>query len=98
MVNRVATELRRVGNVVKEDNSLAILNGLNQEYAAESRILEGGDDDHKRAPIEQVILNQYERLRAEKSEARAKALAVVATPGHQNPQPAPSKSKWRKQR
>ena len=53
-------------------------------------MLEGGDDKLSRAHIEKVILNHYDRLRAETSEADTKALAVAATPGHHKPQPAPS--------
>ena len=61
-------------------------------------MLEGGDDEPTRAYIENVILYQYDRLRAETSEAGAKELAVAATVGHHKPPPAPSKSKWGKQR
>ena len=52
-------------------------------------MLEGVEDKSTRAHIEKVILNQYDRLRAENSEAGAKALAVVATPGHYKSQPTP---------
>ena len=92
--DRVARELQRVGKAVDEDGKkLAILNGHTQEYAVERRILEEGDNEPIRVHIEKVILNQYGRLRAEKSKAGAKALAVMATPGHHKSQPAPSKSK-----
>ena len=98
-VDRVARELRQVGKAVDEDDkNLAILNGLTQEYAVERRMRERGDDEPTQAHIEKVILNQYERLRAETSEASAKSLAIAARPGHYKPQPAPSKSKWGKQR
>ena len=97
-VDRVARELQRVGKAVDEDKNPAILNGLTQEYVIEQRMLEGGDDEPTRAHIDKVILNQYERLKAEKSEAGMKTLAVVVTPVHHKPQPAPSNSKWGKQR
>ena len=60
-------------------------------------MLEGGGDEPTRTHIEKAILYQYDRLRAEKSEAGAKALAVAATPGHNKPT-APSKSEWGKKR
>ena len=97
-VDRVARELRRVGKAVNEDKNLAILNGRTQEYAVERRMLEEGNDERTRAHIEKVVLNQYERLRAEKSVPWAKGLAVAATSGHHKPQPAPLKCKWGKQR
>ena len=61
-------------------------------------MLEGGDDEPTRAHIGKVILNHYDRLRAETSEAGAKVLAVAATLEHHKLPPAPSKSKWGKQR
>ena len=98
-VDRVARELRRVGKAVDEDDiNLAILNGLTQDYAVEQRMLEREDDKPTRAHIENVILNQCGRLRAETPKAGAKELAVAATPGHHKPQSAPSKPKWGKQR
>ena len=45
-------------------------------------MLEEGDVRHTRAHIEKVILNQYDRMQAETSEAGAKVLVVTATPGH----------------
>ena len=85
-VDRVARCLRRVGKAVDEnDKNLAILNGLTQEHAVERRMLEGVDDEPTRAYYEKVVLNQCDRLRAEKSEAGAKGLAVAATPGHHEP-------------
>ena len=94
-VDRVARKLRRVGKAVEEVyKTLTILNGLTEEYAVERQMLGGGDVEPTRAHIEKVILNQYDRLRAETSKASAKALAVAATPGHHKPQPTPtSKSK-----
>ena len=90
----VAREPRRLAKAVDEDDkNLMTLNGLNQEYAVGRRMREGGEDGSTRVHFERVILNQYERLRAENSEAGAKALAVAETPGHHKPQPAPSKSK-----
>ena len=98
-MDRVARELQRVGKSVNEDdNNLAIPNAFTQEYVVGRRMLEGENDEPTRADIDKIILNQYKRLRAEKCEAGAKALPVAATPGHHKPQPAPSKSKWRKQR
>ena len=49
-------------------------------------MLEERYDELTRAHIEKVILNQYERMRAEASEAGAKALVVTATPGYHKPQ------------
>lgn len=43
-------------------------------------MLEGGDE-LARAHIEKVIINQYERLQGQKSEAGAKALAVAVKGG-----------------
>ena len=53
--------------------NLEILNRLTEEYAIKRRVLDGGDDEPTRAHIEKVILNQYDRLRAERSEVGAKA-------------------------
>ena len=98
-MDRVARELRRVGKAVDEDDeNLVILNGLTQDYAVERRMLGGGDGEPTREHIEKVILKQYDRLRSEKSDAGAKALVAATTPGHNKPQPAPSKSKRGKQR
>ena len=99
MVDRFATELRRVWKAIdKDDKNLGVLNGLPQEYAVGRRMLEGRNDEPTRAHIEKVTLNQYDRLRAEKSKAGAKALAVAAAPGYHEPQSVLLESKWAKQR
>ena len=56
-------------------------------------MLEGGDDGPTRVQIETFILNQYDRLQAERSEAGAKALVVTATPGYYKPRLTLSKCK-----
>ena len=90
---RVARELRRVEKAVDEDDkNLAILNGLPQDYAVERLLVKGGDDEPTWAHIENVVLNQYDRLQAEKFETGTKALAVVGMPEYHKPQPAPLKS------
>ena len=81
MVDRFATELRRVWKAIdKDDKNLGVLNGLPHKYAVGRRMLEGRNDEPTRAHVEKVTLNQYDRLRAEKSKAGAKALAVAAAP------------------
>ena len=57
-------------------------------------MLEGGDDELTRAHIQTVILNQYDRLGAEMSEASAKALTVAATPDTTSPSPLPRSLNW----
>ena len=83
---------------MRTTKNLETLNRLTEEYAIKRRMLEGGHDEPTRAHIDEVILNQYDRLRAERSEVGAEALGVAATPGNHKSQPAPSKSKWGKQR
>lgn len=60
-------------------------------------MLEGRDSEPIREHIENVILNQYDRLRFEKSDVGAKTLVTVATSGHNKPQPAHPTSKRVKQ-
>ena len=58
-VDRVTRELRRVVKAVDgDDEALAILVGVTQEYAVERRMLEGGNDKPTRAHIEKVVLSQ----------------------------------------
>lgn len=40
-------------------------------------MLEGDDDELTRAPIEKVIINQYERLQEQNSQAGEEALTVT---------------------
>lgn len=99
MEDRVAKKLRRVGKAVDEDdNNLVVLNGLVEEYTVEQRMLQRRDSEPTREHIEKVILNQYDGLRSDKSEAGAKALEATAIVGHNKPQPTHPKSKQGKQR
>ena len=71
--------------------NLEILNRLTETYIVQRRMLERGDDEPSRVHIETFILNQYDRLRAERSEVGAKSLIITATPGHYKPQPTLSR-------
>ena len=82
-VMRVDTKLRRLGmNIEDTFASVVILNGVGKEYDTEVRMLENcGEPCPPRGRTLDSLINQYNRLPNERSEAGGKALAAAGMAG-----------------
>ena len=80
-VDQIVKELERVDRPVDpKDIDIAILSGLTPQYDAEVRMLASSLDWPTREWVERAVINQYERLKCEKSAAGSRAM--LSARGH----------------
>ena len=74
-VDQMVKELEQVDRPVDpKDIGIVILSGLTPQYDAEVRMLESSPDWPTREWIERAVINQFERLKYEKSAAGSRAM------------------------
>lgn len=83
LINRVVKDLERVGCCVDpKDIGAVSFSRLTSQYDAKALILEPSSDRTTQDLIERAVINQFNRLEAEKSAAGAKALTVTRGSSH----------------